>query len=157
MNAENDILEIGVQAVLLVEDSVRFYSAILPHLFKYLLSQSMSFSTEALNEHERMLRMRGRPKVLFARDYKEACAIYNKYGSQMLGIITDVRFPKDGVMDPLAGIDFCRYVRKKDAYMPIIVESSENQNETYVAEINGIFLNKNSKTLPQDLRDDCTS
>jgi CheY-like chemotaxis protein len=153
MNAENDILEIGVQAVLLVEDSVRFYSAILPHLFKYLLSQSMSFSTEALNEHERMLRMRGRPKVLFARDYEEACAIYNKYGSQMLGIITDVRFPKDGVMDPLAGIDFCRYVRKKDAYMPIIVESSENQNETYVAEINGIFLNKNSKTLPQDLRD----
>ncbi len=72
MNAENDICDVGVQSVLLIEDSIRFYSSILPYLFKYLLKQSMVFSTEALNEHEAMLRMRGRPKVLLLRDYEEA-------------------------------------------------------------------------------------
>ena len=70
MNADNDVLDVGVQMILLVEDSVRFYSSILPHLYKFLLKQSKEFSTEALNEHEQMLRMRGRPKVILARDYE---------------------------------------------------------------------------------------
>ena len=104
MNADNDILDVGVQAVLLVEDSIRFYSSVLPHLFKYLLKQSMEFSTEALNDHERMLRMRGRPKVLFARDYEEAMALYEKYGHNILGVISDVRFPRGGEKDPDAGM-----------------------------------------------------
>lgn len=89
MNAENDVLEVGVQVILLVEDSVRFYSSILPHIYKFLLKQSLLFSTEALNEHEKMLRMRGRPKVILARDYEEALALYDKYGDRMLGLITD--------------------------------------------------------------------
>ena len=79
MNAEHDVLEIGVQTIILVEDSVRFYSSILPHIYKFLLKQSREFSTEALNEHEKMLRMRGRPKVLLARNYEEALALYEKY------------------------------------------------------------------------------
>ncbi|MDE6578634.1 MAG: response regulator, partial [Muribaculaceae bacterium] len=128
MNAENDILEVGVQAVLLIEDSIRFYSSVLPHLFKYLLKQSMEFSTEALNEHEQMLRMRGRPKVLFARDYEEAMALYDKYGDSMLGIISDVRFPRGGEKDPDAGMRFAAHVRGKHPFMPIIVESQESEN-----------------------------
>ena len=79
MNAEHDIEEVGVQAILVVEDSIRFYSSVLPHLYKYLLNQSKVFSTEALNEHEQMLRMRGRPKVLLARDYEEAMALYETH------------------------------------------------------------------------------
>lgn len=94
MNAEKDIEEVGVQAILLIEDSVRFYSAVLPHLFKFLLKQSLEFSTEALNEHEQMLRMRGRPKVILARDYEEAQRLYDRYSNRMLGIVTDVSFPK---------------------------------------------------------------
>ncbi len=153
MNAENDILEVGVQAILVIEDSVRFISAVLPNLFKYLLKQSMVFSTEALNEHEQMLRMRGRPKVLFARDYEEAQAIFDKYGDQLLGIISDVRFPHGGEKDPLAGIDFANMARTTRPFLPVIIQSQESDNRK-VAESNGFaFLDKNSKTLPQDLRD----
>ncbi|MDE6443344.1 MAG: phosphoenolpyruvate synthase [Muribaculaceae bacterium] len=153
MNAENDILDVGVQAVLLIEDSIRFYSSVLPHLFKYLLKQSMEFSTEALNEHEQMLRMRGRPKVLFARDYEEAMALFNKFGDNMLGIISDVRFPRAGEKDPDAGMRFAAHVRERHPFMPIIVESQESENRLKVEAAGYTFLDKNSKTLPQDLRD----
>lgn len=153
MNAENDILNVGVQAVILVEDSIRFYSSVLPHLFRYLLQQSMEFSTEALNEHEQMLRMRGRPKVLMARDYEEAVALVEKYGDNILGIISDVRFPRGGVKDPHAGMRFAEYVRERHPFLPIIIESQESDNRIPVEKAGYTFLDKNSKTLPQDLRD----
>lgn len=151
MNAENDVLDIGVQMILMVEDSVRFYSSILPHLYKFLLKQSKEFSTEALNEHERMLRMRGRPKVLLARNYEEAMELYEKYSDKMLGIITDVSFMRGGEKDRQAGISFAKYVRARDPYLPIIVESTESENRNAVGAFNGIFLDKNSKKLPVDL------
>ena len=151
MNADNDVLDVGVQMILLVEDSVRFYSSVLPHVYKFLLTQSKEFSTEALNEHEQMLRMRGRPKVMLARDYEEAMAIYAKYGSNMLGVISDVSFKKDGEKDNLAGIKLAKFFREKDPYLPIIVESSEVENAQHVQDFDGIFIDKNSKKLPVDL------
>lgn len=152
MNAPEDIGNEGVQCVMLIEDSVRFYSSLLPHLYKYLLKQSMIFSTEALNDHERMLRMRGRPKVLLARDYEEARELYDRYGDNMLGIVSDVRFPKGGVKTPDSGFDFARYVRERDPFIPIIFESSELHNKPLALQSGASFLYKNSKTLPQDLR-----
>lgn len=152
MNADHDIGEIGVQCILLVEDSIRFYSSILPLLFKFLLKQSMLFSTEALNEHERMLRMRGRPKVLLARDYEEACRLFDRYGSNMLGIISDMRFPRDGKKDPQAGLQFARYARARDPFIPIIIESQETANREPTLQAGYSFLDKNSKSLPQELR-----
>lgn len=151
LNAENDVLDVGVRMILMVEDSVRFYSSILPHLYKFLLRQSMLFSTEALNEHEKMLRMRGRPKVLLARTYEEARELYDKYSDKMLGLITDVSFMRDGAKDPLAGISFSEYVREHDPYLPIIVESTESSNRRYCDSFGGIFLDKTSKKLPVDL------
>lgn len=152
MNAEQDINQVGVQCILVVEDSIRFYSSILPLLFKFLLKQSMVFSTEALNEHEQMLRMRGRPKVLLARDYEEACALYKKFGDNMLGIVSDMRFPRNGEKDPLAGLQFARFVHSHDPHLPIIIESQESDNRD-IAHAEGLaFIDKNSKSLPQDLR-----
>lgn len=151
MNADNDILDVGVQTIILVEDSVRFYSSILPHLYKFLLKQSMVFSTEALNEHEKMLRMRGRPKVMLARDYEEAVALYEKFGQNVLGVITDVSFHKDGKKDSQAGIKLSEYLRSRDPYLPIIVESTESTNREKVKHFGGIFLDKTSKKLPVDL------
>ncbi len=151
MNAERDVLDVGVQMIMLVEDSVRFYSSVLPHLFKFLLNQSMVFSTEALNEHEQMLRMRGRPKVILARNYEEAVEFYDKYGKNMLGVITDVSFNREGVKDREAGLRLARYLRDKDPYLPIIVESSESENRDKVKDFGGVFLDKNSKKLPVDL------
>lgn len=153
MNAENDINEVGVQAIILVEDSIRFYSSILPNLFKFLLKQSKRFATEALNEHEQMMRMRGRSKVLLARDYEEAIALMDKYGKNILGVITDSRFPINGEKDPHAGIKFCEEVHKKYPYMPVIMESQESANR-FPAEARGYtFIDKNSKTLALDLRE----
>lgn len=151
MNADHDVNTVGIQTIMLVEDSVRFYSSVLPHLYKFLLKQSREFSTEALNEHEQMLRMRGRPKIILARDYEEACALYEQYGENMLGVITDVSFKRDGEKDPQAGLKLARMLREKDPYLPIIVESSESENAGKVSDFNGIFLDKNSKKLPLDL------
>ena len=151
MNADNDVLDVGVQMILMVEDSVRFYSSILPHLYKFLLKQSMIFSTEALNEHEKMLRMRGRPKVILARDYEEAVELYNKYADKMLGLITDVSFKREGTKDQHAGLMFADYVRSRDPYLPIIVESTDSDNREKVGRFDGVFLDKTSKKLPVDL------
>ena len=152
MNAEADIEGVGVQAILLIEDSIRFYSSILPHLYKFLLKQSVKFSKEALNEHEQMLRMRGRPKVLLARDYEEASELFARYGNNMLGIISDVRFPRGGEKDPEAGFTFAADVRTRNPYLPVILESQESENAVRAFDERLVFLDKNSKTLPQDLR-----
>lgn len=151
MNADKDILDVGVQMILLVEDSVRFYSSILPHLYKFLLRQSMIFSTEALNRHEQMLRMRGRPKVMLARNYEEAMALYEKYSDHILGVISDVSFMRDGEKDPEAGLKLARRIHESDPYLPIIIESTQTENRLKVSDFNGIFLDKNSKKLPVDL------
>ena len=146
MNAEHDVLEVGVQMILMVEDSVRFYSSVLPHLYKFLLKQSVAFSTEALNEHEKMLRMRGRPKVILARDYEEAMRLYEKFSSKMLGLITDVSFMRNGVKDSQAGIRFARHVRMCDPYLPIIVESTEVRTATVLPISTAFSLTKHLKS-----------
>ena len=151
MNAENDILNIGVQCIVVVEDSIRFYSSVLPHLFKYLFIQSRDFSTEALNEHERMLRMRGRPKVLLARDYEEAQSLFEKYGNNILGVISDMRFPHAGIKDHEAGLSLAESLREKHPFTPVIIESQESNNREKVEKEGYIFLDKNSKTFPQEL------
>lgn len=153
MNADNDINEVGVQMILLVEDSVRFYSSVLPIIYKFLLKQSLIFSTEALNEHEQMLRMRGRPKVMLARDYEEAVELYRLYGKNVLGVISDVSFKHGGVKDPHAGLELAAYLREKDPYLPIIMESSEEENAPKVKAFGGVFIDKNSKKFPVDLGD----
>lgn len=151
MNADNDINDVGVQTIMLVEDSVRFYSSVLPHLYKFLLKQSKAFSTEALNEHEQMLRMRGRPKIVLARDYEEAVALYSRYGEHMLGVITDVSFKRCGVKDKQAGLRLARYLHSRDPYLPVIVESTESANGPKAISMGNVFLDKNSKKLPVDL------
>ncbi len=150
LNAD-DVSTVGVQMIMVVEDSVRFYSSVLPHIYKFLLTQSREFSTEALNDHERMLRMRGRPKVMLARDYEEAVALYEKYGGNMLGVISDVSFARAGVKDSKAGIRLAEYLRAKDPTLPLIVESSDSDNAADVERLGGVFLDKNSKKLPVDL------
>ena len=154
MNLEHDVQEVGVQMILLVEDGIRFYSSILPNLYKFVLKQSQEFSTEALNAHQRTLRMRGRPKIVLARTYQEAMEIYRKYQNNILGVITDVRFPKveRGEKDGLAGIKLCAAIRKNDPFVPLIIQSSESENSSYAAKYGASFIDKNSKKMDVDLR-----
>lgn len=152
MNAPDDTASVGVQIILLVEDSVRFYSSALPHLYKFVLEQSQMFAKEALNEHQSMLRMRGRPKIKLARTYEEAVRIFDQYRDNMLGIISDMSFMHDGAKDPYAGYKFGQYVRKTGLIIPLVLESSESSNAVYAKELNASFIDKNSKSYPQDLR-----
>ena len=152
MNIEHDIAEAGVQMILLVEDSIRFYSSLLPMLYSYILAQSQHFSTEALNPHSAMLRMRGRPKVVLARTYEEAMELYNKYADNTLGVISDCRFPKDGDKDPEAGLKLLRAIRKRNEYVPLILQSSESENKAKAEAEHFHFIDKNSKAMSIDLR-----
>ncbi len=161
MNIEHDIKEAGVQMIMLVEDNIRFYSSVLPNLYNYILAQSKNFSTEALNPHAAAQRKRGRPKVVLATNYDEAMAWYEKYHDNVLGVISDTRFPMKTVPgrlshveegDAEAGLKLLREIRKRDEYVPLILQSSEIVNKEK-AEAEGFdFVDKNSKKMNVDLR-----
>ena len=160
MNSEHDIREAGVQMILLVEDNIRFYSSVLPNLYNYILAQSKRFSTEALNPHAAAQRKRGRPKVVLATNYEEAMEIYEKYHENTLGVISDTRFPLKNVPgrlshveegDPEAGLKLLREIRRRDEYVPLILDSSETVNAKKAAAEGFHFIDKNSTKMNVDL------
>jgi CheY-like chemotaxis protein len=151
MNIDQDVQQ-GVQVILLVEDSIRFYSSYLPNIYKIIYRQSKGFITEGLNEHQKMVRMRGRPKIILATSYEEAVMMFGKYKNNLIGIISDIRFRKEGETDKAAGIKFVKKVREEDEFIPILLQSSEAGNESIAKELHVGFINKLSKTLSIELR-----
>ena len=161
MNIEHDIREAGVQMILVVEDNIRFYSSILPNLYNYILAQSKNFSTEALNPHAAAQRKRGRPKVVLATNYAEAMEWYEKYHDNTLGVISDTRFPMNMVPgrlshveegDAEAGLKLLREIRRRDEYVPLILQSSEITNKEKAEAEHFHFIDKNSKKMNIDMR-----
>ncbi len=153
MNADNDLLDIGVQAIILVEDSVRYYSSYLPNLYKVVLNQSRNFVREAVNEQQQNLRMRGRPKILLATTYDEAMELYDKYKNNLLGVVSDVSFKVNHRRDSKtrAGITLCKVIRREDPYMPFIFQSSDLNNKSVAEDLGAGFIHKYSKTLSHEL------
>jgi CheY-like chemotaxis protein len=153
MNAPFDIEEIGVQCILLVEDSIRYTSSYLPLLYKMIFTQSRQFMREALNEHQKMLRMRGRPKILHASTYNEAVALYHKYKNNMLGVISDVTFRMESAPGTKtnAGFDLCRLIRSEDRNMPVLLQSSDLNNAKFARELQVGFIHKYDKNLSNKL------
>lgn len=149
MNAEFDVETVGVQTILLVEDSIRFTSVYLPDLYKIVFLQSQEFLKEALNEHQRRLRKRGRPKILLAKTYKEALACYEKYKHNMLGIISDISITEGYQKQEKikGGIQLCKLVREEDPFMPFVFQSSDFENAKIAHELGVGFIHKYSKTL----------
>ena len=152
MNAEEDTARAGVQIILLVEDSVRFYSLALTHLYQFVLEQSKEFSKETLNDHQKTLRMRGRPKIMLARNYEEAVSIFDKYRDHILGIVSDMSITFSHNKDPYAGYRFGQYVRRTGLIIPMILESSDAASEALAREIHAAFILKASKQYPEKLR-----
>ncbi len=162
LNADDDILVGGVQAILLVEDSVRFYSTYLPELYKMLLLQNSEFLKDAFNEQQQVIRKRARPKVLLATNYDEAVTMYRKYRDNLLGVISDVGFVlhKDDPSSkekPDAGIDLCRMIKADNPLMPVLLQSSQTEYRQTAAELGAGFIAKNSKTLLSELSDFITT
>ncbi|MCQ2239040.1 MAG: PEP/pyruvate-binding domain-containing protein [Bacteroidaceae bacterium] len=152
MNLEQDIKTAGVQMILLVEDSIRFYSSILPNLYRYVLEQMQAFATEGLNLQESKLRKRGRPKIVLARSYEEAEALYLKHPDHIMGVISDARYPRQGVEDPQAGLRLLAAIRAKDEFVPLVLQSSETENAEMARLCGATFIDKNSKTMDLELR-----
>jgi len=158
MNADEDILQGGVQAILLVEDSIRFYSTYLPELYKLILLQNTEFLKDAFNEQQQILRKRARPKILLARCYDEAVELYDRYRRNLLGVISDVGFVlhRD---DPSerekldAGIDLCRRIKADNPLMPVLLQSSQTSFREQARALGVGFIAKNSKTLLSELSD----
>jgi hypothetical protein len=151
MNIDQDVQQ-GVQVILLVEDSIRFYSSYLPNIYKIIYRQSKGFITEGLNEHQKMVRMRGRPKIVLATSFEEAVTLFEKYKNNLIGIISDISFKKEGETDKEAGIKFVKKVREEDKFVPILLQSSEKGKESVAKELQVGFINKLSKTLSIELR-----
>ena len=156
MNAPADILESGVQCILLVEDSVRYYSTYLPLLYKLVLQQNVASIRDALNEEQMVFRKRARPKILMATNYDDAVALYNQYKENLLGVISDIGFvlhrgdkPASEKLD--AGVDLCKMIREDLPKMPILMQSSQESMRSVAEELHAGFLMKRSKTLTHDL------
>ena len=154
MNLEHDIRSAGVQMILVVEDSIRFYSSILPSLYNFVLQQSLEFATEALNTSLETLRMRGRPKIVLARNYEEAWSLYSRFANNTLGVISDCRFPMtpDAEKDEDAGFKLLSAIRTNDPYIPLILNSSESEKAKLADRCKALFIDKNSKKMAVDLR-----
>ncbi len=156
MNAEHDILSEGVRAIMLVEDSVRYYSTYLPLLYKLVLQQNTIAIRDALNEKQQLLRKRARPKVLMATCYDEAVELYHRYSANMLGVISDIGFvlhkgdpSSEEKLD--AGVDLCKLIREENPTMPFLMQSSQASMRSVARQLKVGFVIKQSKTLNEEV------
>ncbi len=152
MNADYDIENIGVQAIILVENSIRYISSYLPNIYRIVLLQSLDFQKEALNEHQRMLKMRGRPKILLANNFNDALDLYRKYKYNVLGVISDISYKRDNIPDEMAGIELCKVVMADDDKVPFLIQSSSPVHKKDAEALGAGFINKYSKSLAIELR-----
>ncbi|MBO4624707.1 MAG: phosphoenolpyruvate synthase [Bacteroidales bacterium] len=156
LNAPEDILHAGVQCILLVEDSVRYYSTYLPLLYKLVLQQNFDAIRDALNEEQQILRKRARPKILLATNYDDAVELYNTYKENLLGVISDIGFVLHKNDDPSqekldAGVTLCQYIRSDEPRMPILMQSSQESMRPVAESLGAGFVMKRSKTLTHEV------
>lgn len=156
LNADSDILDGGVQCILLVEDSVRYYSTYLPLLYKLVLQQNIAALDDALNEDQQIFRKRARPKILLATNYDDALEMFERYKEQLLGVISDIGFvrhrgdnPESEKLD--AGVDLCKLIRREVPKMPVLMQSSQESMRSVAEGLGAGFLLKQSKMLTHEL------
>lgn len=152
LNVDADI-EIGdTRVIIMVEDSIRFYSLYLPVLYSEIMLQTQRLISEGANDYLSLLQMRSRPKILLAHSFEEAWETYSKYQDHLLGVISDIRFPKEGKLADDAGFELVRKIRQESPTLPIMLQSSNENNRQRAEQLRGFFVNKSSHSLLQDLR-----
>ena len=152
INAQYDVEQKGVQAILLVEDTTRYFSSYLPIIYQAVYEQNMELMTEGLNEHQKTLRMRVRPKILLAQTFEDAVELYQKHKHNLLGVISDVAYSRQGTMDKEAGIKLANLIRKDQIQMPVLLQSSDKLDEGIIKKLKVSFIDKYSKTLLLELK-----
>ncbi|ANM32080.1 hypothetical protein ABI59_04415 [Acidobacteria bacterium Mor1] len=152
LNLDHDTGTLGVPLILVVEDNIRFYSSFLPAIYAELLQHTQGLIAEGLNPSQKQLRSRARPKVVLCQTYEEAQEIFDRYESHVLGIISDIEFPRNGVMHKQAGSDLAAHAREHRFDIPIVLQSSIPQNAELARERDALFLLKGSPVLLDQLR-----
>lgn len=150
INAPYDTAKGNVQIIIVIEDSIHDYSMILPVIYSEIVEQTQRSISEDLNEMQRLLRRRARPKILLAHNYEEGLEIYKRYKKNILGIISDVKVPHKGKLDPHAGFDFISYIKRSNPYIPTTLQSTDLENRKKAEKLGTFFIHKNSPTLLQD-------
>ena len=150
VNVRYDTINGNVQVIILLEDSIRDYSMLLPVIYSEIVQQIRRSISEDLNEMQRLLRRRARPKILIADNYEEGVNLYNEYKDNILGIISDVKFPKKGKLDRKAGHDFIKYVKEDNPFIPTMLQSTDPENRKRAEDLGVYFIYKNSPTLMKD-------
>jgi CheY-like chemotaxis protein len=151
-NVEHDTLKVGVPVVLVVEDDVRYYSALLPEIYTALITQSRRVLSEGYNLAHKLVRMRARPKILLAQDYESAAAIVERYRRYLFGVVSDVEFPRARHLDPAAGFELAHLVRRTIPDIPVVLQSSDSRFQSRAYGEGFAFLRKGSDTLLADMR-----
>jgi CheY-like chemotaxis protein len=153
LNVESDMEAVGVQSIIIVEDNVKFYSSYLPLVYNEIFKQSRRLISEGVNLSHRYLRMRARPKILLCTNYEEGWEYFDKYESNVLGLILDINFKKNNIKDPEAGIKFARAVKKRQKDIPILLQSSNFEMADEARATGATFCHKGSPKLLHELHD----
>lgn len=152
MNVDHDVRVAGVQLVVVIEDQVPIYSSFLPVIYTELIHHSHNLVPEGINLSHKLMRLQARPKILLCRSFEEAWEAFSAYRENVLGIISDIEFPKDGVLAPRAGVEFAQKVRDLEPDIPIMLQSGRIENEALAREAGAAFQLKGSPLLLQELR-----
>lgn len=152
INVEHDTRMVGVQTIIVIEDSVKYYSSLLPHIYTEILKQSQALISEGINLTHKFLRMRARPKILLCTTFEEASDYYERYADFVLGVISDIDFPRNGVQDPRAGLTFARTVKERQPDLPVLLLSNVPENESLAHVRGASFLLKDSSLFLNELR-----
>ncbi len=152
LNVEHDTHTVGVQSIIVIEDNVKYYSSFLPIIYTEILKQSQRLMSEGIDLGHKFLRMRASPKILLCSSYEEAVAYYTRYKKFLLGIISDVDFPRNGIQDPEAGIDLMHSIIKEKPDLPILLLSNVHENQIMAEELGVTFVHKDSQNLLHELQ-----
>jgi hypothetical protein len=160
IKSTEDVLNVGydtwraqVRVLVLVEDSPFYYSRLLPIFYRQIVRQIQNVLEYGVNEEERLLIMRTRPKILLARDFEEAKELCERYRDNLLGVISDTRFPKRGRMNDAAGVELLSGLRDAMPYLPLLLMSSDPANRQGADGVPAVFLDKNSPALGMEVRE----
>ncbi len=152
LNVDHDTNLVGVQSIIVIEDNVRYYSSFLPMIYLETMRQSQRLISEGINLSHKQLRQRARPKILLCKTYEEAKSYYDNYNETILGVISDIEFPRNNTMDSRAGLEFAKYVLNSHPDIPVLLNSNNIDNEKEAHSIGASFVLKNSPTLLHELQ-----
>ena len=152
LNVEHDTRVGLVRVIIVIEDSIRYYSIFLPIMYSEIMKQTHRLISEGVNDYHHLLQMRTRPKILLASNYEEAMKYYDEYKMSVIGIISDVRFPREGVLDESAGLTFIKQIKKDNPTLPVALQSSNEKNRIRAESLGVFFINKFSRKLLKTIR-----